>query len=149
LIRQASIIIITVSLLSTGCFEFVNKAAPSPGTVGLLGGKWTSTTDNASSLLSSCTNFQWNVTEKTATTGAGWFTATCFGVLQVTGSARGTMAGSNVNWIATAVANGGGVSDCAVALSGTATLATDHISIPYSGTTCMGPVSGTEMLKRD
>jgi hypothetical protein len=42
-----------------------------------------------------------------------------------------------------------GVSEtCAIALSGVATLETDKIRVPYSGTTCVGPVSGTEVLRR-
>jgi hypothetical protein len=147
--RSLFALALTAAVLNAGCFEMFQQSSAAPATVNMLGGTWTSTTTNASSLTSSCTGFQWNVTEKTSTTGAGWFQATCFGVLQVVGSAKGTMSGSSVTWIASAVANGGGVSNCAINLQGTASLGTDSINIPYTGTTCMGPVSGTESLKRN
>ena len=140
---------LTAAVLNAACFEMFQQSSAAPASVNLLGGSWTSTTSAATSLTSSCTGFQWNVTEKTSTTGAGWFQATCFGVLQVVGSAKGTLSGSNVTWVATAVANGGGVSNCAISLQGTASLAADSINIPYTGTTCMGAVSGTEILRRN
>jgi hypothetical protein len=37
---------------------------------------------------------------------------------------------------------------CAISLSGTATLQTDQIVIPWTGSTCLGPVGGTETVKR-
>jgi hypothetical protein len=39
-----------------------------------------------------------------------------------------------------------GNSNCAVALSGTMEITPGGFRIPYSGTTCLGPVSGTEVL---
>ena len=36
-----------------------------------------------------------------------------------------------------------------VTLAGTAELGVDSIRIPYSGNTCLGNVSGTEVLKRN
>jgi hypothetical protein len=139
------------AVMSTGCFELFNQTATNPDpTIRVLGGRWESTTDNSTSLLSSCTNFTWNVTEQPSgdVVGAGAFTATCFGVVQVTGSARATQSGSTVNWTATGVANGGTVSDCAISLSGTAIRNGDELSIAYSGQTCQGPVSGTEVLRK-
>jgi hypothetical protein len=137
------------ALLSAGCFEFLNTSTTNPSaSINLLGGDWVSTTPDAASLLNSCTNFKWTVTEKTSTTAAGNFSATCFNVLQVNGSARGTMTGSTVNWTASAMAAGGGVTDCAVTLGGTATITESEIRIPYTGSTCMGPASGTEILRR-
>jgi hypothetical protein len=69
-------------------------------------------------------------------------------VLQVSGTASGTISGSAINWSANGTATGGGLSDCPVALSGTALISTNQIQVPYSGTTCMGPVSGTEVLTK-
>jgi hypothetical protein len=37
---------------------------------------------------------------------------------------------------------------CAINLTGTATLQTDRITIPWSGTACGTPVGGTETVKR-
>jgi len=138
------------ALLSSGCFEMFNQSNMNPNpTVQLLGGTWTSLTANSTSLINSCTNFKWNVTEQSSNAGAGTFTATCFQTLAISGTARGTLAGATINWTATALANGAGITDCAVALTGSATLEADQIRIPYTGTTCMGPVTGTEILRRN
>jgi hypothetical protein len=138
------------ALLSAGCFEMFNQSNANPNpTVQLLGGTWTSVTANSSSLINSCTNFKWTVTEQSSNSGSGNFTATCFQTLNVSGTARGTLSGATVNWTATAVASGGGINDCAISLTGTATLDGDQIRIPYAGTTCMGPVTGTEVLRRN
>jgi len=107
-----------------------------------------SETPTAASLLSGCTNFHWHVTDQSGTTLTAQFSATCFGVLQVSGTAVETLSGSNMNWTATGTATGGPLSNCAVALSGTAVFVGSDIQLPYSGTTCLGPVSGTETLKR-
>jgi hypothetical protein len=82
-------------------------------------------------------------------TGAGTFTATCFEILQLSGSAHGTVVGTTVNWTAVATATGpAGVSSCAISLTSSAQLNGDEIEIPYSGTTCLGDVSGTERLRK-
>jgi hypothetical protein len=50
---------------------------------------------------------------------------------------------------ATGTANIPGVPGCAFSLSGTGTIVDNReITIPYSGTTCLGPVSGTETLRK-
>jgi hypothetical protein len=148
--RTSLAIAVVCSVLSAGCFEFFNKPPSSPSpTVNMLGGSWTSTTANATSLLTSCTNFRWTVTEQSASSSSGTFTATCFNTLQVSGTAQGTLSGATLNWSATALATGSGIAgDCAISLSGTATMVNNEINIPYSGTTCLGPVSGTEVLRK-
>ena len=138
------------AVLSAGCFEFLTQTPAAPGTVNLLGGSWSSTTGNATSLLTSCTNFHWNVTEQSVSSARGTFTATCFNTLQVSGNAQGTLSGATLNWTATALATGSGIAgDCTISLSGSATMENGQIKIPYSGTTCLGPVSGTEILKKN
>ena len=148
--RKLFAIALVFSVLSAGCFETFTRTTTNPTpTVNLLGGQWSSTTSNAGSLLSSCTNFRWNVTQQSATFISGNFTATCFNTLQVSGTAQGTLAGATLNWSATALATGSGIAgDCAISLAGSATMANGEIAIPYSGTTCLGPVSGTEVLKK-
>lgn len=138
------------AVLSAGCFEAFNSTPTNPDpSISFLGGRWESSTANSTALLSSCTNFSWNVTPTTsgAVVGSGQFSALCFGVLQVTGTAEMTQGATGLEWTANAVANGPGVSNCAIVLNGTATLSGDEMSLGYSGTTCQGPVSGTEKLK--
>jgi hypothetical protein len=60
------------------------------------------------------------------------------------------LSGTIVNWTATATAAGAGVpTGCAISLAGTAVFEGSQIRIPYSGTTCLGPVSGTEILGKN
>jgi hypothetical protein len=111
-------------------------------------GNWSST--NIIPSPSSCTNFNWNATEQTATSARGSFSALCGGDLQVAGTAEGTLNASvgTVNWKATGTASAPGLTSCAISLTGTAELGVDSIRIPYAGTTCLGAVSGVETLKR-
>src|SRR5688500_12314441 len=135
--------------LNAGCFEFMNTSLTKPdASINFLGGRWVSASADASSLLNSCTNFVWNVTEKTATSGAGTFSATCFHVIQVSGTAQRTMSGSTITWSASGVSNGGPTGSCPINLSGTASLTATQIQIPFTGSTCLGPVSGTELLTK-
>ena len=143
--------IVIAAFLSSGCFEFFNKskvADPSDITVALLGGLWNTSTSTAGTLASSCTEFTWAVTETSGSSGSGTFAATCFGDMKVMGTAEGTLSGNTLTWKASATASVPGFPNCAIQLSGTATLIGDTITIPYSGTTCLGPVDGTEVLKK-
>jgi hypothetical protein len=144
-------VIAALALLSSGCFEFFNKtsvASPSEVSLTLLGGTWTTSSSTAGSISASCTNFTWSVTEQTGNSAKGNFGATCFGDLTITGTAAGTLSGNTLTWNADATMSAPGFPNCDVRLAGTAALAGDTISIPYSGTTCLGPVSGTEILKK-
>ena len=143
--------ILITAVLSAGCFEFFNKskiADPSDITVALLGGLWNTSTSTAGTLAAQCTNFVWSVTETSGNSGSGTFSATCFGDMQVSGTAQGTLSGNTLTWNATATASVPGFPNCEIQISGTATLVGDTITIPYSGTTCLGPVDGTEVLKK-
>jgi hypothetical protein len=66
----------------------------------------------------------------------------------VTGTAEGTLSGSTIAWNASGNATGPGVPSCVITLTGTAELGTDSIRVPYSGDTCLGKVSGVEILKK-
>jgi hypothetical protein len=68
--------------------------------------------------------------------------------LKDAGTAAGTLNGSVINWSANANAVAAGMPSCAILLTGTAELGVDSIRIPYSGSTCLGPVSGVEILNR-
>jgi hypothetical protein len=139
------------AFLTSGCFEFFNKtkvADPTDVTVTLLGGTWTTSSSTAGSIAASCTNFTWQVSEQTGNSASGTFGATCFDDLTITGTASGTLDGNTLTWNAQATMAAPGFPNCNVQLAGTATLAGDTISIPYAGSTCLGPVSGTEILKK-
>jgi hypothetical protein len=134
--------------MTTGCFEYERKSTLGPtgtGAAALLG-SWTS--GNLIPQPGQCSDFKWDVTEQTGNSAAGTFSATCAGDLKIAGTARGTLSGSVVTWNAQANASVPGIPSCAIALTGTAELLVDAIRVPYSGTTCLGPVSGVETLRK-
>ncbi|HXT70309.1 MAG TPA: hypothetical protein VN700_11170 [Vicinamibacterales bacterium] len=143
-------VIFLAALASTACFKITTSPSPINSTSQLLGGTWVTVESIPGATLNeSCTNFKWQVTEYTGQTATGTFSARCYGQVDIAGSAQGTLSGVNVNWSANATATlPGNPTSCAISLSGVATLETDKIRIPYSGTTCMGPVSGTEVVRR-
>jgi hypothetical protein len=69
--------------------------------------------------------------------------------VKVSGSASGTLSGSTVTWSAQGTASVPNFSSCAISLSGTAELGSDSIRVPYSGETCLGRVSGVEILRKN
>lgn len=110
-------------------------------------GTWTS-----SSIIpapSTCTDFKWTVSEQTAISAKGAFSATCAGQLRLTGIAEGAFTTpTQVSWKAQGNATAPGLTSCSISLTGTASLGTDSISVPYAGDTCLGKVSGIETLKK-
>jgi hypothetical protein len=134
---------------AVGCIGFERKSSltgPSAGGIGALSGNWSSS--NLIPSPNACTDFKWNATEQTSTSARGSFSATCAGDLRLTGTAQGTLSGSGISWAAQGNATAPGLTACAITLTGTAELGVDSIRIPYSGTTCLGAVSGVEELKR-
>ena len=126
--------------------ESTNTLGPSTTGVAALLGNWTSANLVPSS--DACTDFKWNVTQQSGNTASGSLSATCKN-LQVAGTASGTLSGSTVAWNAQATATVPGLPACAISLTGTAELGVDSIRVPYSGDTCIGRVSGVEVLKKN
>jgi hypothetical protein len=119
------------------------------GGSGTLLGTWSSGTNTPLTDSSGCNNFQWAITSQTATTIAGTFSAVCLGSTVVSGTASGELSGNQVTIAIAGSANLGGVL-CNFSVSGTGTLEDNNnaLRVPYSGSTCLGPVSGTETLRR-
>jgi hypothetical protein len=112
-------------------------------------GTWKSQTLPSLPSVSTCGNFQWVVTSQTATSLAGNFSALCAGNLTMTGSAAGQLGGQTIPMTATGTATTPGLPSCGFSLTGTGSvLDNNSIQINYSGTTCAGPVHGTETLYR-
>ena len=136
---------------AAGCIGFEHKStltSPSTSGIGALMGAWSSS--NLIPSAASCTDFKWNVTEQTGASAKGSFSATCPGDLKVVGTAQGSLSGANtIAWSAQGIASAAGLVNCGVALTGTAELTTDSIRVPYSGDTCVGKVSGVEVLKKN
>ena len=135
---------------TTGCFSFEHKstvAGPAiTGTNAFLG-NWTS--GNIIPSPNACGDFKWSVSEQSANTAKGSFSATCAGDLKLSGIAEGELTSpTSLKWKATGNATAPGLTSCAISLTGTAELQSDSIRVPYSGTTCLGNVQGVESLKK-
>jgi hypothetical protein len=140
---------LALAVAAAGCTSFEHTStttSPSGTGVAALMGNWAS----ASSVIpavSACSDFKWNATEQTATSAKGSFSASCAGDLKVAGIAQGTLSGSVISWTADGDATTGGIA-CSVKLTGTAELGANSIRVPYSGDTCLGKVSGVEILNK-
>lgn len=122
--------------------------APSSPSAPSLLGTWSSNPLVGTS-ASSCTGFSWQVTSQTSTSIAGTFSATCASGISATGTAAGTINGANVPYTVTGNGSVPGFPSCPFSISGTAVIVDrDTLRIPYSGTTCVGPVSGEDTLRR-
>jgi len=134
-----------VALVVAGCGS--NSPTTPAFSIQTLQGAWTSS--STSNAPNACTNFTWTVTSISGNSGSGTFSAKCLGTLDIAGTATGTLSGSSLAWTTSGTVTPSGGQSCAFSLSGTATLESDRqIRVPYSGTTCMGPVSGVEVLKK-
>jgi hypothetical protein len=136
--------------MTAGCINFERKENPTgPGSTGMqaLTGNWASTTALPS--RESCSNFQWSITDRTATSASGSFSATCAGDLRIQGTAAATLSGDVINWNAAATAtNVPVVGTCPIELRGTAELGVDSVQIRYNGSACGVAVDGVETLRR-
>lgn len=145
-----------LALVSAGCFEFAREASSLTGpsaselAVTTLAGTYRSVSSVTSiPSADSCTNFAWSVTEKTANSAKGNFSASCQdNTVQVAGTAEGTQTGNEIVFLVNATAVSSGMS-CAISLNGTAVIEPGQIRVPYTGTSCFGAVSGTEILRKD
>jgi hypothetical protein len=145
------ITVLSSALIASGCIGFERQSGtptgPNAAGNGSLLGSWTSS--NIIPSPTSCTDFKWNVSEQTQVSAKGSFSASCAGDLKVAGTAQGqfTQTGT-IAWSGEANATAPGLTSCRVTLSGTAELGVDSIRIPYEGDTCLGRVSGVEVLRR-
>ena len=126
-----------------------SPAPPGPGSTPSMLGVWGGQNVSLPS-PSSCTNFQWRITSQTATSIAGEFTAECAAGIFVSGSGSGQLVNGTAPITVTGTATMPGIPSCSFSLSGTGTIEDNNntLRIPYSGTTCLGPVSGNEVLRR-
>ena len=115
-------------LSGAGCYSYSHESSrtsPSTTAAQALGGVWATAQSlpgpGAGGTVQSCTNFSWRVTDFAGNSGSGTFTATCMGVLTITGSAQGLVSGTSLNWSAAGTATGSGVPNaCSVSLAGAA-----------------------------
>ena len=93
-----------------------------------------------------CSDFSWTSSETVAGTYSGDFSATCANDVQLDGTATGMLVGDVLNITATGTATPSNLPPCPFTMNGTARLVNGTIELVYNGTTCLGPISGTEIL---
>jgi hypothetical protein len=121
----------------------------SPATVGTLTGLWTS--GSGQGTVDNCHSIQWNVTTQTETAVSGSFSAICANVVLITGTASGVRSGQNMSMQVNGIAQAQGVTTtCGFSLQGNGIIQgnDEAVLLNYSGTTCLGPVTGQELLRR-
>jgi hypothetical protein len=144
---------IAVVVAVAGC-DFQHKSTSTPlepsAAIPSLLGTWSSIAAVAPTSIGSgtCTNFVWAVTNQTDTDIAGTFTAVCLGSANLTGNGTGHVSGSTVTISISGNGTMPGLTSCPFSVTGTGTIDGDVIRVPYSGSTCLGPVSGTQVLQR-
>jgi hypothetical protein len=141
---------LAIALAATGCAQFeqaLSTAGPSGvPSVASLHGTWTSSA-SIGAAASSCTNIQWKLTGQSGSAVSGEFSAVC-GAYPVSGTVSGQMNGQDVpyqiaGWALLPTGN------CPYSISGTAHIEDNNtIRVPYSGSTCFGPLQGEEVLRR-
>ena len=153
-LRTAGMIvtIALVALAAAACVETKTTGVTSPSELAavLTAGNWSSAAMTASTSLDigSCGNVEWKINTLTPTSASGTFKAACGGGLTLEGSAEGKLNGLTADLSASGTVGGAGMA-CAFSLTGTAVPASlDSVRITYSGTTCLGPVSGSEVIRR-
>ena len=140
---------LVAALAVSGCSAYERESTVGPSSTGTspLLGTWSSS--SALPSPTACSDFRWNVTEQSGTSASGAFSATCPGGIAVNGTASGTLAGAVVSWAAQGTASVPNLPSCAITMTGSAELAGDSIRVPYAGDTCLGRISGVEVLRKN
>src|SRR5262245_54222354 len=142
----AAVVLAGSVLVSSACKfnQQTNIAAPiapgggassssSPGGSTSYVGSWAS--DVSIPSASSCTSFQWNITDQTASTMSGDFFMTCNGI-KISGDASGQLNGNQVALAVSGTAVYPGLPPCPFSISGNGTIVdSSTLTIPYDGTT--------------
>ncbi len=153
--RRLFVLLAAMAPAIAGCTFAHETGLTSPSqltaTTASLAGNWKSLSAGTAFDVGECGGFTWDVTSVSDTSVSGTFGATCGSGLRVTGSASGTMtSATTVSISAAGLVEGAGVPSCAFSLAGVGTLSgTDTLTIPYTGSTCLGPLSGTETLHKN
>ena len=125
----------------------LNPNAPS-ALASLLVGEWSSSSSAPLSTPDSCPDLQWSVSEVDGSTYSGTFTATCGAGVKVEGTLTGVLVDDQLTLTGVGTATPPGSTGCGFTLDGIARVVGDTIQLDYTGSTCLGPVSGTDVLAR-
>lgn len=145
-------LILTLAVTSTACLDMFKNIFDSPtepsasGDIRSYLGTWSGTA--ITPVAQSCGGIQWKITSQTGGQASGTFTATCADGVKLEGTMTATHGETSIPWAATGTATQG-TTTCPFSMTGTGTFqGTSNIVVNYAGTSCIGPVSGSETIKR-
>jgi hypothetical protein len=148
--RTALILVLAVS--STACIDMFKNIFTSPseptktGDIRSYLGTWIGPA--AAPAAQSCGSLQWKITSQTGGQASGEFSATCADDVKLAGTMTATHGETSIPWAATGTATKGATT-CPFSMTGTGTFqGTSNILVNYAGTSCNGPLSGSETIKR-
>jgi hypothetical protein len=148
-------LILALAVGSTACYGLENLMGKSPTgpsddstAVRSYIGTWTGPAATSFPTAQSCGGLQWKITSQTGTQIGGDFSATCSGGITLAGTVVATHGDTAIPW-ATSGAATQGTTSCPFTMTGTGTFqGTSNILVTYTGTSCLGPVSGSETITR-
>ncbi len=150
LLRTALILMLAVS--STACIDMFKNIFTSPtdttktGDIRSYLGTWIGPV--VAPAAQSCGSLQWKITSQTGGQASGEFSATCADDVKLAGTMTATHGETSIPWAATGTATKGAAT-CPFSMTGTGTFqGTSNIVVNYAGTSCNGPLSGSETIKR-
>ena len=145
-------LVLTVAASSVACIDTFKNLFSSPtepsktGDIRSYLGTWTGPA--ITPVAQSCGGMQWKITSQTGGQVGGDFSATCADGVSLAGAMTATHGETSIPWAATGTATKGGAT-CPFSMTGTGTFqGTSNILVNYAGTSCNGPVSGSETIKR-
>ncbi len=133
---------------TTGTTTGGNSASAASSPASPFAGAWGSSTI-AGLPLGNCADVKWLITAQTDSSVSGTVTATCASGVNVAANLTGTMQSDSViKLVATGTLTAMGL-PCPFSLDATGTRqAGDTMKVDYSGSYCLGTVSGTETLRK-
>jgi len=149
--------LILAAMSSTGCYgiDSIKNLFTSPSKTDEASdeirsylGTWTGPAVSSYPTAQSCGNMEWKITGQNGSQITGEFHGTCANDITLSGTLAATHGQTTIPFAATGAATQGSTT-CAFNLTGTGTFqGTSTIQVNYAGTTCLGPVSGSETIKR-
>ena len=145
-------LVVTIAVSSAACADMFKNMFDSPtepsatGEVRSYLGTWVGT--SITPAAQSCGSLQWKITAQTGGQANGDFSATCADGVALAGTMTATHGETSIPWAATGTATKGSAT-CPFSMTGTGTFqGTSNIVVNYAGTSCNGPVSGSETIRR-
>jgi hypothetical protein len=143
---RIAVIALTSCVFAAGCGGDGGVSPSGSSVLDSLAGSWGLSA--SSDLPASCTELTYTITKGADDrSGEVTFNGVCSGI-QASGTGKGTLTGSTLNWTAEGTASREGLT-CPFSVSqGTAALEGDGVRVTYAGTVCGLAVNGSELLNR-